>query len=43
MSFLRAFLVKRLHAPAWGHTPDWHHDFSTAQLWRWYEQTLESR
>jgi hypothetical protein len=42
MSFLRAFLIKRLSLPILDDAyPDWHRDYTTAQLWRWYEQTQE--
>jgi hypothetical protein len=36
MSFLRAFLVRQLTIGF--ENPDWHREYSTAQLWRWYEQ-----
>jgi hypothetical protein len=41
MSFLRAFLV-RVHTYGF-EDPDWHERYSTAQLWRWYEQLQERR
>lgn len=36
MSFLRVFLVKQLSLPF--DSPHWHEKYSTARLWRWYEQ-----
>lgn len=39
MSFLRAYLVKRLALPyLHDEMPDWHLTYSTAQLWRWHEE-----
>lgn len=38
MSFLRAFLVRVLSVPVFDENPDWHKDYTTSQLWRWYEQ-----
>ncbi|WP_164331342.1 hypothetical protein [Streptomyces sp. RLB1-9] len=44
MSYLRAFLVRRLRLPyLHDDMPDWHVEYSTAQLWRWYEQVREVR
>ncbi|MCX4799674.1 hypothetical protein OG497_38105 [Streptomyces sp. NBC_01242] len=38
MSYLRAFLVKCFTMPF--EPADWHERWTTAQLWRWYEEEM---
>ncbi|MFE4863288.1 hypothetical protein [Streptomyces sp. NPDC056670] len=39
MSYLRAFLVRCFTLGFESESEDWHEKHSTAQMWRWYEES----